>query len=109
MGEAKFKRDLYQKIGDSDRMSLDTPGGRIHVQWDDQAHATPQAQLSFFAEFLHCTGLFQEWVASYLWCTPARMRRRNKISWAHGYWRFYLDISAMHTSRRCAAMPSVRD
>lgn len=62
MGEAKRKRELYQILNNPERMLLDTPGGRIHVQWDEQAHATPQAQLSFFAQFLHCTGLFQDWV-----------------------------------------------
>ena len=30
--------------------SVDTPGGRIHIRWDHEASATPNAQLAFFAE-----------------------------------------------------------
>lgn len=37
---------------------VDTPGGRIHVQWDHQASATPNSQLTFFAEFLAATGVY---------------------------------------------------
>ncbi len=45
-------------------MSVDTPGGRIHVQWDHTASASPNAQLTFFAEFLATTGLYESWVDS---------------------------------------------
>ena len=44
--------------------SLDTPGGRIHVRWDDEASATPNAQLAFFAEFLATAGVYESWVES---------------------------------------------
>ncbi len=37
--------------------SVDTPGGRIHIRWDYEARATPNAQLAFFAEFLTTPGL----------------------------------------------------
>ena len=37
-------------------MSLDTEGGRYHVQWDDTAPMTPLGQLVFFAQFLHAGG-----------------------------------------------------
>jgi hypothetical protein len=37
-------------------MVVDTPGGRIHVKWDHGASATPNAQLTFFSEFLATTG-----------------------------------------------------
>ena len=30
--------------------SVETPGGRLHIRWDYQARATPNAQLAFFAE-----------------------------------------------------------
>jgi hypothetical protein len=39
-------------------MVVDTPGGRIRVQWDHAASATPNAQLTFFAEFLAATGVY---------------------------------------------------
>jgi hypothetical protein len=45
-------------------MVVDTPGGRIHVQWDPGANATPNAQLTFFAEFLATTGVYDAWVSS---------------------------------------------
>ncbi len=45
-------------------MAGDTPGGRIHVQWDHEARATPNAQLAFFAEFLSATGVYGAWINS---------------------------------------------
>lgn len=46
-------------------MTVDTPGGRIHVQWDHAASASPNAQLTFFAEFLAATSRYESWVDSY--------------------------------------------
>ena len=43
-------------------MVVDTMGGRMHVRWDDTAHATPHGQLVFFAEFLATAGVFDRWV-----------------------------------------------
>ena len=60
MGEAKRKTTLArQKAG----IALDTFGGRIHVEWDPSAAATPLGQLPFFIEFLKVSGLFDAWVA----------------------------------------------
>jgi hypothetical protein len=39
--------------------SVETPGGRIHIRWDCEASATPNAQLAFFAEFLATTGVYE--------------------------------------------------
>jgi hypothetical protein len=44
-------------------VSLDTFGGRIHVEWDPGAAVTPLGQLPFFADFLLTSGLFDPWVA----------------------------------------------
>ncbi len=44
--------------------SVETPGGRIHVRWDYEASATPNAQLAFFAEFLATTGVYDSWLES---------------------------------------------
>ncbi len=60
MGEDK--RSLQTKSELSEPMIVDTPGGRVHVNWDMQASATPAAQLTFFAEFLQTTGLWDTWV-----------------------------------------------
>ena len=46
MGEAKRKQ-IQGVQRDSEAMVVDTPGGRIHVQWDHSATATPNAQLAF--------------------------------------------------------------
>ncbi len=43
---------------------METPGGRIHIRWDYEARATPNAQLAFFAEFLATTGAYDSWVKS---------------------------------------------
>ena len=54
MGEAKRRQLAIQKQA-LQALAVDTPGGRIHVQWDHGACATPNAQLTFFAEFLAST------------------------------------------------------
>lgn len=58
MGEAKRKNLLRQK----QTVSLDTFGGRIHVEWDPVAAVTPLGQLPFFIDFLKVSGLFEAWV-----------------------------------------------
>ena len=63
MGEAK-RRQLGVQSQALEAMVVDTPGGRIHVQWDHGASATPNAQLTFFAEFLQATGVYESWVSS---------------------------------------------
>lgn len=63
MGEAK-RRQLAVQSQALQAMAVDTPGGRIHVQWDQGASATPNAQLAFFAEFLATTGVYDSWVSS---------------------------------------------
>ena len=57
MGEAKKRSIMAVKP-----MVVDTPGGRIHVYWDQVSSATPHGQLAFFAEFLHTAGLYEAWV-----------------------------------------------
>lgn len=63
MGEAK-RRQLGVQSQALQAMAVDTPGGRIHVQWDPGASATPNAHLAFFAEFLAATGIYESWVSS---------------------------------------------
>jgi hypothetical protein len=63
MGEsAKAEISVYSPELES--FSVETPGGRIHIRWDNQASATPNAQLAFFAEFLATAGLYESWVSS---------------------------------------------
>lgn len=56
MGEAK-KHQITPQTQALEAIVVDTPGGRIHVQWDHGAIATLNAQLAFFAEFLATTGV----------------------------------------------------
>jgi hypothetical protein len=67
MGESRRKRQgaLIQGGGQAQAPQVvDTLGGRMHVQWDPGAAATPHGQLVFFAEFLATTGVFEQWVSS---------------------------------------------
>ena len=50
MGEAK-RRQLAVQNDALEALKVDPPGGRIHMQCDHQARATPDAQLTFFAEY----------------------------------------------------------
>jgi Transposase DDE domain group 1 len=63
MGEAK-RRQVQAHSQALEAMVVDTPGGRIHVQWDHGSSATPNAQLTFFAEFLAATGVYESWLSS---------------------------------------------
>ena len=63
MGEAKRRRLALQEKA-LEAMVVNTPGGRIQVQWDMEASASPNAQLTFFAEYLATTGIYDEWVKS---------------------------------------------
>jgi hypothetical protein len=46
-----------------DGVSVDTFGGRLHVEWSPQAAVTPLGQFPFFIEFLKTSELFEPWVA----------------------------------------------
>lgn len=41
---------------------LDTPGGRFHAEWDDQAPVTREGQLIFFFQFLQTGGRWEEFL-----------------------------------------------
>jgi hypothetical protein len=63
MGELKRNRGKVSDMAINNQpMVVDTPGGRMHVKWDEGAAATPNGQLVFFAEFLAATGVFEQWV-----------------------------------------------
>jgi len=46
----------------SERIGVDTFGGKVHVEWDPQAAVTPLGQLPFFIEFLKVSGLFEHFI-----------------------------------------------
>src|SRR5512134_2090670 len=58
-GEQSSVECLPKAVG----LCADTFGGRVHVEWDSSAAATPLGQLPFFIEFLKLGGLFDPWVA----------------------------------------------
>ena len=55
---------IEARVNDSEisRLSVDTFGGRVHVEWDPQSAVTPLGQLPFFIEFLKLGNLFSPWV-----------------------------------------------
>jgi hypothetical protein len=55
------KSKIAQK---TDKIAVDTYGGRVYVDWDHEAPVTAMGQLSFFIEFLKRTELFDHWVAT---------------------------------------------
>lgn len=41
-----------------------TPGGVFTVHWDERGGATAMGQLTYFAQYLETTGLFESWIKS---------------------------------------------
>jgi len=62
MGEHMEPQKSELALACAEAMVVQTLGGRVHVQWDDTASATPHGQLVFFAEFLATAGVFERWV-----------------------------------------------
>lgn len=63
MGESP-KAGISVYSPELESFSVETPGGRIHIRWDNQASATANTQLAFFAEFLATAGVYESWVES---------------------------------------------
>jgi Transposase DDE domain group 1 len=63
---------LKALISVADPVTVDTFGGRIHVEWNPQAAVTPLGQLPFFIDYLHVSSLFDAWVSScpLQWTSP---------------------------------------
>lgn len=65
----------------SGAVAVDTFGGRIHVDWNPDAAVTPLGQLPFFIEFLHVSGLFEDWVSQcpLAWTSPNAPSKRDVL------------------------------
>ena len=63
MGESSGTQIYVQDAG-LESFSVETPGGRIHIRWDYEASATPNAQLAFFAEIVATAGVYESWIDS---------------------------------------------
>lgn len=61
-GESSTSIEVTNNCPETTRLSVDTFGGRVHVEWDPQAAVTPLGQLPFFIEFLKLGNLFNPWV-----------------------------------------------
>lgn len=80
---------------------LDTPGGRFHAEWDDQAPVTREGQLIFFFQFLQTGGRWEEFLRE---CPLHYIGNRGSgahnimgtvmLSVLAGHWR-YAHINAM--------------
>ena len=99
LGEQSSVEFLPEAIG----LCADTFGGRVHVEWDPTAAATPFGQLPFFVEFLKLGGLFDPWVVDcpLTLMSPNAPAKRDIL--APCCWRFWPGISATRTSPHCAA------
>ena len=60
--EAHPKGELVKS--DGERIALDTFGGRLHVEWDQNAEVSSMGLLPYFADFLKTANLFDPWVES---------------------------------------------
>ena len=60
----RFPSMVRSRVWSRSRSRWRRRGGRIHIRWDHEASATPNAQLAFFAEFLATTGVYESWVNS---------------------------------------------
>jgi hypothetical protein len=81
MVEAKRRQRAVQTPA-LEAMLVDTPGGQIYVQWDHGASATPNAQLTFFAQFLPTTGVYEDWLdgCPLSYTSPNNCSRSSPIS-----------------------------
>lgn len=61
-GERSTAIEGVDNYSENTKLSVDTFGGRVHVEWDPQAAVTPLGQLPFFIEFLKLGDLFNPWV-----------------------------------------------
>ena len=61
-GERSTSIEDANNCPENTRLSIDTFGGRVHVEWDPQAAVTPLGQLPFFIEFLKVGNLFNPWI-----------------------------------------------
>jgi|GEM_PF-911922 len=82
-------------------VAVDAFAGRIYVDWNPDAAATPLGQLPCFIEFLHVNGLFDDWVAQcpLAWISPNAPCKRDVLgkvllSVLSGHQR-YVHISAL--------------
>ncbi len=58
----KGEKEIANKVGISELVTVDSYKGKVHIDWDENASVTPNGQMPFFTEFLKTAGLFDSWV-----------------------------------------------
>lgn len=68
-------------VATSGPVTVESFAGRVHVEWDPQAAVTPLGQLPFFIDYLHVSGLFEQWVnhCPLSWASPNAPSKRNVL------------------------------
>ena len=84
------------------RWPLDTPGGRVYAEWNDDLPVTREGQLIFFFQFLNAGGRWSEFLAD----TPLQYQG-NQGSGAHNVFGTLL-LSVLRGHSRYAHINSVR-
>ena len=63
IGHPLGEQPLEDRLSEEEPVSVETFGGRVHVEWDNEAPVTMLGQLPFFVEYLQVSGLFDPFVA----------------------------------------------
>ncbi|MBF0457659.1 MAG: hypothetical protein HQK99_07170, partial [Nitrospirae bacterium] len=58
MGEGQNKGELKKNY----EVSVDTYGGKVHVEWNPEAAVKPLGQLPFFINFIKVSGLYDAFI-----------------------------------------------
>ena len=88
---------------------VDTPGGRFHAEWDDQAPVTRKGQLIFFFQFLHTGGRWEEFLRGCPLHDTATVAAARATSWAPPCSASSAATGATPTSAPFAATASTPD
>lgn len=105
-GEGNLEVSKKNLISENVSHAIETFGGRVHVEWNQQAAVTPLGQLPFFIEFLKLGNLFDPWVEEFpLELTSPNAPSKRDIlgtlllSVLSGHWRY-----SHITTLRCDAV-----
>ncbi len=90
------EQQMESKRREIPALVADTFAGKIHIEWDPQAHVTPLGQLPFFIQFLKVGGLFEPWVEK----CPLTYSSNNAPKKVNVLGSYLLSILSGHTRYR---------
>lgn len=96
-----IKKPTYL-LSEDEKLSFDTFGGRVHVEWEPASSVTPLGQLPFFMEFLKLGNLLEPWIKD----CPLHLTSPNAPSKNDVLGTLLLSILAGH--RRYAHVTTIR-